>query len=114
MGLVLPAVEPPMLISFAKSSGVVFWNPTTVSCGWVSILERYQVFQYHQKGRKNGSCPLLGLFARFLVFGFDGFRLKIDENCRKKEMTLVLKLNYLGFLVSRKITMPSQGGYFRD
>jgi hypothetical protein len=52
--------------------------------------------------------------ARFLVVGFDGFRLKIDENYRKYEMTLVLKLNYLRFSVSRKITMPSQGGYFRD
>jgi hypothetical protein len=36
VGLVLPAVESPMLTSFAKSSGVVFWNPTTVGCGWVS------------------------------------------------------------------------------
>jgi hypothetical protein len=29
-------------------------------------------------------------------------------------MTLALKLNYLRLLVSRKITMPSDGGYFRD
>jgi hypothetical protein len=36
VGLVLPAVESPMLISFAKSSGVVFWNPTTAGCGWIS------------------------------------------------------------------------------
>jgi hypothetical protein len=55
-----------------------------------------------------------GKTVRFLVFGFDGFRLKIDGSCRKKEMTLVLILNYLRFLVSRKITIPSQGGYFRD
>jgi hypothetical protein len=28
-------------------------------------------------------------------------------------MMLVLKLNYLRFLESSKITIPSQGGYFR-
>jgi hypothetical protein len=111
---------------------VSYWSGVgTVGCGWVSDTWRYQVFQqHHPKGRKNGSCPLLDLLARFLVFvtgtkeivplilwgiydyiqptplpcqatllhfGFDGFRLKIDENFWKNEVTLVLMLDYLRF-----------------
>jgi hypothetical protein len=80
---------------------------------WSLRGTRYFSITRRAKGRTNCSCPLQGLLPRFLVFEFDGFRLKNDENCQKKEMT-VLKLNYLRFLVSRKITMPSQGGDFRD
>jgi hypothetical protein len=34
-----------MLISFAKSSGMVFWNPTTSAAVGSPIFEGYQVFQ---------------------------------------------------------------------
>jgi hypothetical protein len=63
--------------------------------------------------RKGGKTVHVRYYASWQGFWSLGLMDEI-ENCRKKEMTLVLKLNYLRFLVSRKITISSQGGYFRD